>query len=768
MFEKNLDRRDARRVMKTLALIAVAAVIVVLVAGFMRRGRSSESYLARGNVYAAEQRYPEAIIEYRNAVKKDPRSGQTRAKLADAYLQTGDARNAIRETVLAADLMPNDTEAQLKAGQLLLLAERFEDAKTRAEKALSVDPNNFGAQLLRGSALIGMKDDDGALQQIDDAIKLDPGDARGYAVLGSIRLSKGQRAEAEAAFKRAVEAQPSSAVALMSLADFYWSAGRITEVEPLLQQVIALEPGNVTAHRALVRFYLGTGRAADAEAPLKTVADLVKDVPSRLALADYYLATRRLDEARVLLNAIRDSKEGFAGASLRLAALDYEQHHVEAAHQQVDAVIAKEPKNVDALLEKARFLQAEKKTDEAFARATAAAAADPRSAAAQELLGTIQARRGEVDKAIASFNEALKLSPRAHGVRVQLAELNLAKGRPDTAVQLLDEVLHDAPRSQTARAVLVRALASTGDLHRAIAELNTLLEANPDSALLHAQMGGLRLRSKDRVAARREFGRATQLDPASFEAFAGLVALDLEEKNPARVKSAIEARMQKTPQDPSLLALGAATYAALHDTAHQEEMLRRLIEVAPNNLQAFAGLATLYAQEHKLDEARAGFEALAARMPKLVGPPTMVGVILQTQGKDAEAQKAYEQVLKLDPNAGLAANNLAWMYAEGGGNLDVALQLAQTAKRQLPDLPQVNDTLGWVYYKKDLAELAIPVFESNVRTSPKDPTYRYHLGLAYAKSGQVSKAREAFDEVLRLKPDFHDAIAARQALSSKG
>jgi tetratricopeptide (TPR) repeat protein len=767
MSDQNRDRRDLRRVMKALALVAVGAVIVVLAAGFMRRGRSKESYLARGNAYAAERRYPEAIIEYRNAVKKDPRSGEMRTKLADAYLRTGDARNAFRETVLAADLLPSDLEAQLKAGQMLLLAEKFEDAKARADKALLVDANSVSAQLLRGTALAGMKDADGAIQQINQAIALDPSDARGYAALGSIELSQGQRPEAEAAFKKAVEAQPSSAVALMSLADFYWSAGKVAEVEPLLKRVVVLEPKNLPAHRALVAFYLGTGRVAEAEAPLKAVADILKDAPSKLAIADYYLAARRTDEARALLKTISESKEGFSSATLRLAALDYEQHQVDQAHHQVDAVIAKEPKNVDALLEKARFLMVEKKDDEAFARATAAVTIDPRSTAAHQLVGTMQARRGQVDQAIASLNEVLKLSPRAIGVKVELAELNLTKGRGDTAVQLLDEVLRDAPRSQPARLVLVRALGATGDLRRATAELNTLIEAQPNSAGLHAQMGALRLRWNDRTGARREFDRAASIDPASFEAFSGQVAVDLEEKNAAHAKSTVEARLQKTPDDPSLLALGAATYAVLHDTQKQEELLRRLIEVAPNNLQAFASLATLYAQQNKLDEARAGFEALAARAPKAVGVHTMVAVILQAQGKDADAQKAYERVLKMEPNAGLAANNLAWMYADGGGNLDAALELAQTAKRQLPDVAQVNDTLGWVYYKKNLAELAIPVFESNVRTSPQDPTYRYHLGLAYAKVGQAAKAKEAFDQVLKQKPDFKDAFTARQSLASR-
>ena len=57
----------------------------------------------------------------------------------------------------------------------------------------------------------------------------------------------------------------------------------------------------------------------------------------------------------------------------------------------------------------------------------------------------------------------------------------------------------------------------------------------------------------------------------------------------------------------------------------------------------------------------------------------MVGLIYQMQKRTDEARQAFERVVALDPKAPIAANNLAWIYAENGGNLDVALQHAQAA-----------------------------------------------------------------------------------------
>jgi tetratricopeptide (TPR) repeat protein len=134
------------------------------------------------------------------------------------------------------------------------------------------------------------------------------------------------------------------------------------------------------------------------------------------------------------------------------------------------------------------------------------------------------------------------------------------------------------------------------------------------------------------------------------------------------------------------------------------------------------------------------------------------------QNRTSEAQQKYERALAVDPRAAVAANNLAWIYAETGGNLDIALQLAQNAKSQLPERPEVNDTLGWVYYKKGLSAMAVPPLLQSVQRDPTNATYHYHLGMAYAGSGEKDKARASLQKALSLDSNFSKAAEARQAL----
>ncbi|HJZ75899.1 MAG TPA: tetratricopeptide repeat protein, partial [Vicinamibacterales bacterium] len=44
-----------------------------------------QGYFERGNRYAAEKQYDHAIVEYANAIRLDPKFGEARLKLAEAY-----------------------------------------------------------------------------------------------------------------------------------------------------------------------------------------------------------------------------------------------------------------------------------------------------------------------------------------------------------------------------------------------------------------------------------------------------------------------------------------------------------------------------------------------------------------------------------------------------------------------------------------------------------------------------------------------------------
>jgi tetratricopeptide (TPR) repeat protein len=142
----------------------------------------------------------------------------------------------------------------------------------------------------------------------------------------------------------------------------------------------------------------------------------------------------------------------------------------------------------------------------------------------------------------------------------------------------------------------------------------------------------------------------------------------------------------------------------------------------------------------------------------------LLGTLYDTQGKPQKANEYYEKALKINPKFATAANNLAWNYVEHGKNIDAALALAQTAKEQMPDNPQVMDTLGWIYYKKKAYLQAIDQLRGSAEKMTDNPVVRYHLGMAYYKYGNTRLAEKELQQALQLSRDFPGAQEAQEAL----
>jgi tetratricopeptide (TPR) repeat protein len=129
-----------------------------------------------------------------------------------------------------------------------------------------------------------------------------------------------------------------------------------------------------------------------------------------------------------------------------------------------------------------------------------------------------------------------------------------------------------------------------------------------------------------------------------------------------------------------------------------------------------------------------------------------------------KAKEYYQKALKINPNFAPAANNLAYLYAETGENVDIALNLAQMAKQQFPDDPSISDTHGWVYNKKNIFGRAVVYLKEASEKVQENPVIRYHLGMAYYKNGDKEQAKRELKKALELNPKFQGAEEARDTL----
>jgi tetratricopeptide (TPR) repeat protein len=205
--------------------------------------------------------------------------------------------------------------------------------------------------------------------------------------------------------------------------------------------------------------------------------------------------------------------------------------------------------------------------------------------------------------------------------------------------------------------------------------------------------------------------------------------------------------------------------------------LRRALEIDPNYLPAYSSLAALFINSKQADRAIEEYKKILAIRPDNASVYTLIGMLEDSRQNYDGAVDNYKKALERDPNSIFAANNLAWNYAaHGKGNLDEAVRLAQTVVQRNPNVAGFVDTLGWVYYKKNLYGAAVEQLRKAValdeaaaraaNISPS-PTYQYHLGMALKGSGDRGGSQQALQAALRLaeKRSFADVEDARKALA---
>jgi tetratricopeptide (TPR) repeat protein len=742
-------------------------IALLLVVGCTRDSQALKArYVDRADRYAVDGRLAEAVIEYRNALQAVPQDGDIRLKLAEAYLKQGDGGNAAREYLMAADLLLDRADVQLTAGQLLLLGGRFDDARVRAEKALATQPEHVAAHILLANALAGLKDFEAALAQIEEAIRLAPDQGVPYASLGAVEASRGRMEAAEKALKRATELDRTSVAAQLALASFYWAQSRWPDAEQALKRALTLEPDNLSAHRAMASVAVTLNKSAAAEEHLLAVRDLSRSPEAALPLADFYLQRGDEPSARAVLDPLTGSPATAGHANVRLAALDHASGRRDEAHARLDLVLAAEPSHLDALVTKSSMLLSEGRLEEALGPARTAVQSHANAAPAYFALARVERARQQPDAAIAAYTETLRLNPRATAAHVALSTLHLTRGRSAEAITAAEDALKGEPGNPDARLALVRGSIAAGDLKRAQPEIARLLSEFPNSPAVRVQNGIFLRRQKDLTGARREFEHALKLAPDSAEALNGLVALDFEAKQPDAALARINARLDRGNASPAVLMVAARTHLATGDLATAEQLLRRILQEDDAYLAAYSVLSQVHMRQGRVDAALSELDSLAERDPRPVAALTSAGMILQGQGRQAEARQRFERALQIDPGTPIAANNLAWLYAQSGGNLDVALQLAQTAYSKLPDSPEVAHTLGYIYYKKDLLPQAIQLLKITVEKDAANPVFHHHLGLALAKAGDAPAARRHLSRALALKPDFDGASEAKAVLQA--
>jgi tetratricopeptide (TPR) repeat protein len=707
-------------------------VVMSLIAGCSRSPEAKKArHLERGDRYFQQEKYREAVLEYRNVLRIDSGNAQAIRQLGLAHYQLGEMGNAGRYLLRIQELEPENLEARLKLGSLYLLGGRPEDAVREAEFVLERDQKNLdGLVLLAGGARTPQQVE-AAVRRLETARAALSELARFHLAIGGLYLQKGD-----------------------------WTAG-----ERAFREAAAREPKSAEPHLALASLYVSRRDTARAESEYKLAAHLAPiGSPARVRLADFYLLLGRRDEARSTLKEITDAAPDYLPAWRRVGELAFVERNLEEAGRAAAVVLKKNPSDLDGLFLTGRIHLAKRETTLATEGFRKVLSLEPNSAPVRHQLALAHLQAGNVQQARSELRETLKFAPNFLEASLLLAQLDIQSGAVRPAIDDLEKLIVRRPDALAAYALLVSAHLGARDPVRAATATLALIKAAPREPRGPYLLGVALLAQGKRSEARDQFARALSLSPGFVEPLGQLVSLDLAARQSDVALARVTKQIALVPESAAHRMLLSQVHMARNESGSAEAALLKAAELDPRLTDPYLGLGQLYARTGRHAEALAKLNDALKNNPQDPALVMASGIIYELIGDIPRAREAYEKVLTINPRFAPAANNLAWLLSEHGGEREKALALAQTAKDVAPDDPRISDTLGWILYRRGANQRALTLLQESAAKLPDNPQVQYHLGMAYAKAGDQVSARKALTAAVNSAVDFQGKEQAKKEL----
>jgi tetratricopeptide (TPR) repeat protein len=183
------------------------------------------AYNNLGNAYAILGRLPEAMDDFRRAIKIKPDYAEPQDALGVAYARLGRYAEAIEASKLAIKIKPDLADAHENLGNAYCGLGRYPDAVESYKQAIGIKPDNAGTHYNLGNTYTALGRLPEAIEAFSQAVKIKPDYAEAYTNLGIVYRRLGRFTDAIDAYKQAIKIKPDLAETHYNLGIAYLAMG---------------------------------------------------------------------------------------------------------------------------------------------------------------------------------------------------------------------------------------------------------------------------------------------------------------------------------------------------------------------------------------------------------------------------------------------------------------------------------------------------------------------------------------------------------------
>jgi putative PEP-CTERM system TPR-repeat lipoprotein len=617
-------------------------------------------------------------------------------------------------------LAPSDPTILLLAGYVDLSLNALPQAETDLKRALELAPRSESARLMLVSIYLRSRQTAKALATLQPLLAGPDPKAVAMALAGEAYHQSGDNKTAEVWLAKASRREPDDKSLRRSVVLDRLANGGGPAVLEELREVAGSDTGT-TVDLALIAAYLDRG---DFEAALGAIDTLEKKQPGQPLAAmlrgRVLLARKDLTGARTSFDQALALDPDYFVAITGLAAVDLAEKKPLIARARFETLLAKNPRNVQALLSLASLLAASGGTPE------------------------------EVSQPL---KRAIAAAPQDGRARLALIDLYLHTGDSGQARTTAQDAVYAMPDSPPLLDALGRTQQASGDIDQAIASFKTLAAIQPMAVLPQMRLAGAYLVGKDKPAAMASLRRALVIQPDFLEAQRALIALAGETEDNDEARDLARTVQRQRPNDASgyLFEADLATSHGQWDKAF-EACQRGLAQIPSPDLARRAHAALRAAG--KTAEAAKFASGWSTRYPNDAVFLAYLGDVDVARHDYAAAENVYLRVVRLQPANAAAYNNLAWISGQlKRGN---AVAYAEKAIALTPDQPAYLDTLAQLLAQDKQYGKALELQTRVVSLQPQNGDFRLNLARIQIMDGKKDLARAELQKLASLGDAFRD------------
>jgi tetratricopeptide (TPR) repeat protein len=750
-----------------ITVLTLLAAMLASLPGCRSSARARE-HIEQGKQYFSQQQFSSAESEYRRAIQIDPDSAEAYYRLGLVQIEQEHPTAASQSLSRAVELDPKNLGARVRLGDLLVSSAQYSEARQQAEAVIQQDGRNAGAHRLLGEVALRQMDYVGAENELKQAISLDPHDPQTYGVLGLVELLDSENGAAEKSFQTAIDIKPEDPQTYINLADFYKGQNAPDRAEQVLRQGIVRLPKAVELPVAIAGLYVERSRTPEAKHLLDQVEADENNYPDgRRAVAQFYLDNGDASAALGRFLALVSKSGNDQPAARKVAECYLQLGRWQDAEQWIDQR-DKDRKDADFRLLRARSYLGAFRLREAAAELESLVKDSPDLPAVYFYLSQVDSAQEEGAQAQQALSDALRVQPGYLPALLGLGSISLQQNNASAALGYASQVIATSFWVADAHVIAGSSYLLQGDLTQAQRAFELAAGLNPRSPAVQERLGRVLGMRGSYADAEKAYENALAIAPDYAPALGGLSEILAKEGKSKQANARIDHQIAAQPKAFQLYVAKAEFCIAQKDWNCAEHSYQQTLALNPYYVNGYLALAHIYAATDRPQGMIQEYEAARRRFPEYLPTYILLAQVYEYVGDVDHARQTYQDALKVDPSSYQSMSNLARLYADHGGSLSDALDLAQKAKAGQPDDPGVNDTLGWVYYKQGLYRTAVPILEAAVAKNPQDAKFQFHLGMAYLAAGQSAEAHARLQTAIQSGLSGENARVAQEALQKTG